>query len=245
MEIDERLRRLRAEAEHSLRDIRVSPALRARTLAALHGPSPSRAPEQESARRRGIGLALLGTAAALAVLAIALSRPQPDQLPSDQPRAAITTEQAPALLRAPFDASSATVRVYFLRADAELELVGRDRAIDPSIAGDPSGSVREAIISLLAGPTPAERAAGLTTEIPAGTRLLGVHVRDGIAYLDFSAELERTAGTLAISALLDQIAHTAAAVDGVERVVLLVEGERVGTSEHPFTGDGFLFDTLP
>src|SRR5690554_3644033 len=43
----------------------------------------------------------------------------------------------------------------------------------------------EALAALLAGP----RSADLISTIPAGTRLLGLRVEDGIAWADFSSEL--------------------------------------------------------
>ncbi|MDI3316962.1 MAG: GerMN domain-containing protein [Bacillota bacterium] len=109
---------------------------------------------------------------------------------------------------------------------------------------DVHARLRAAMEALLSGPTEEERRAGWASALPRGTRLLGVEVARPVAVLDFSGELEQAGGTLAVGTLLDQIALTAASVQGVKGVELRVEGARVGSEEHPFTGEGFLFRRL-
>ena len=136
-------------------------------------------------------------------------------------------------------------RVYFTRAtpSGQLELVGVTRQL-PASAGTPA---RLALLleALLQGPRPDQGdPPGLLTQIPPGTRLLGVRVQGQTALLDFSRELEQTAGTMRLAGMLRQIVFTATEAPGVRQVVLLVEGERAGTEAHPFTGDGLLFGEL-
>ena len=137
-------------------------------------------------------------------------------------------------------------RVYFTRSgpNGQIELVAVERPIPA--APDPEARLSLALEALLRGPTPEEQQGSrpLMTQLPQGTRLLGVRIEGDTGYLDFSRELERTAGTMRLSGLLRQIVFTATEVAPVRRVVLLVEGDRVGTEQHPFTGDGLLFGEL-
>lgn len=236
------------------------------------GPSPaSRSATHPPRPKRWVGLAAAGCATAL-VAAIALvgslSAPEvtrqatPEKFSADaQPDAAPSTpqdrravEMAPLSALAGGPAATDEVTVYFARVDAagELEMVGRTRQIDLAGATGPAGkiedaraaAVRRAVDALLSGPTASERAAGLSSQIPPGTRLLRVRVEGDTAFLDFSPELERLGGTMAISGLLKQLTYTATGVPDVWQVVLSIDGERIGTGTRPFTGDGFLFDAL-
>ncbi|HET7856182.1 MAG TPA: Gmad2 immunoglobulin-like domain-containing protein [Gaiellaceae bacterium] len=74
------------------------------------------------------------------------------------------------------------ISVYFLR-DGQVGLARRY-----AVEGEPRvGGV--ALKQLLGGPNAAERAAGLTTEIPAGTRLEQLSISDGVADAQFSRDL--------------------------------------------------------
>lgn len=141
---------------------------------------------------------------------------------------------------------SERARVYFTRSgpSGQIELVAVERPVPA--APDPETRLARALEALLQGPTPQERQGSrpLMTQLPQGTRLLGVRIEGDTGYLDFSRELEQTAGTMRLSGLLRQIVFTATEVAPVRRVVLLVEGDRVGTEQHPFTGDGLLFGEL-
>lgn len=153
----------------------------------------------------------------------------------------------------------AEVVVYFVRKDAaggdaagqnadgqngtalKLEPVRRRVQVDP---GDVTGYLRAAFEALLAGPTADESGRGLTTELPASAKLRGVSWERPYAIIDFSRELGELGGTLRVSGAVDQIAYTATEIGGVAGVILKVEGERVGTEQHPFTGEGLLFSCL-
>ena len=136
-------------------------------------------------------------------------------------------------------------RVYFTRTGpaGQIELVALERPVPAAVS--PETRLARALEALLQGPTPQEgQARALFTQIPEGTKLLGVRIEGETGYLNFSRELEQTAGTMRLNGLLRQIVFTATEVPPVRSVVLMVEGERVGTEEHPFTGDGLLFGEL-
>lgn len=229
---------------------------------------PSRSTAHPLGAKRWIGLAAAGCATALvAAVALVGSRSTPELTLQAKPEKVSMSDSHPdpapdrravemAPLSAPAGGPTAAdeVTVYFARVDAggEIEVVARTRKVDLAGAKGPaaktgddrSTAVRRAVEALLSGPTASERVAGLSSQVPAGTRLLGVRVEGDTAFLDFSPELERLGGTMAVSGLLKQLTYTATGVPGVEQVVLSINGERIGTDTRPFTGDGFLFDTL-
>lgn len=81
--------------------------------------------------------------------------------------------------------------------------------------------------ALLSGPTKAEQNQTCTSLIPAGSRLLGATIRDGVAYLNFSGEFEiNTVGVEGYTAQMMQIVYTATNFPTVNSVQFLINGER-------------------
>ena len=84
--------------------------------------------------------------------------------------------------------------------------------------------------------------------IPAGTKLLGLHVKDGIAYADFSREIRDnfSGGATNEELLVNSIVHTLTQFKDVEKVQLLVEGKRIESLgghldvSSPISGDSAL-----
>jgi len=75
----------------------------------------------------------------------------------------------------------------------------------------PGGDVQVAALhALLAGPTPAERADGVTSAVPPHTQLLGLGHRAGVATVDMSAELGQGTNAAAARLLLAQLVYTVA-----------------------------------
>ncbi|MFY9424084.1 MAG: GerMN domain-containing protein, partial [Bacillota bacterium] len=61
-----------------------------------------------------------------------------------------------------------------------------------------------------------------------GTRLLGVEIIDGVAYVDFSREmLDQSVGSPVESAVVEAIVRTVTEVEGVSAVQILVGGETI------------------
>jgi hypothetical protein len=86
---------------------------------------------------------------------------------------------------------------------------------------------RAAVTALLAGPDAAERAAGVTTAIPAGTRLLGLNIAGGTATVNLSAAFGQ-AGTAA-AARLAQVVYTLTQFPAVSQVRFQIGGTGVTT----------------
>lgn len=110
------------------------------------------------------------------------------------------------------------VRIYLLR-DERLAVTHR-QVEGPAV-------LRNALVSLLEGPTDAERAAGLHTEIPDGTTLRDVNLASGLATVDLSADYERGGGTLSMTARLAQVIFTATQFDNADEVLFWLDGAPV------------------
>ena len=125
--------------------------------------------------------------------------------------------------------------IYWSDRQAE-RVVPVTRYLDPD-----SGLARGAVLALLAGPDAEEGARGLGTAVPAGTRLLGLTVRDSVATVDLSRTFESGAGSASILMRVAQLVHTLVRVPGVARVRLWLDGRPVST----FSAEGLeLAETL-
>ena len=104
------------------------------------------------------------------------------------------------------------IRVWFL-AGGELQAVDRR-----------AGSVARALELLLRGPTARERARGLRTAVPAGTRVRGVAVRRRVITVDLAGRFAAGLDERALRARVAQLVRTVTGVPGVRAVRVLVEG---------------------
>lgn len=98
--------------------------------------------------------------------------------------------------------------------------------------------LRGAIEALLAGPTPEDRARGLSTEIPAGTRLRSLTVREGVATLDLSEAVASGGGSASMLGRVWQIVYTGTQHPAAPQVRLLIEG----AERRALGGEGVLID---
>ncbi len=121
----------------------------------------------------------------------------------------------------PTKAATRRLTVYFPRAterDVTFVPVTREVPATPAVG-------RAALQELLKGPTPEERAKGLYSPIPAGTRLLDLKIVEGTAYADFDRGIERgMGGSLRVMAVRRSIELTLKQFSTVQRVVISVEG---------------------
>lgn len=174
-------------------------------------------------------------ASLLVILAVALAgvscqkqRPQPKPQPNPQPAK-----------------TSVTIHPYFHdNAEPDAPPLAADRKTTVQGEAKPDMLARKAFAELLAGPSRAEKDKGLFSSLPEGTILLGLRYARPFVYLNFNAALEQTGGSARVQAILDQISYTAASIPGIKAAILEIEGEQAGTNDHPFTGEGFLFDNL-
>jgi germination protein M len=153
----------------------------------------------------------------------ATAAPSPSATPTDPGSPAPTAEPTPGQI---------SLKAYFLlfgNVDGPTPLVPVHREVDRTVA-----VARAAMEQLLAGPTEDERAHDLRvgtigTQIPEGTRLLGLDVADGIATVDLSGEF--ASGDIdgdereSWATRLAQVTFTLTQFPTVESVRFLVDGK--------------------
>jgi Sporulation and spore germination/Immunoglobulin-like domain of bacterial spore germination len=171
------------------------------------------------------------------------SAPSPTPAPSATPGEAsagpsttppsTTPSAAPAT--APTPAGTTTVRAYFM-----LGSFTDNPGLAPVLRTIPETKAvaTAAMHALLAGPKGAELAASpaLYTAIPAGTRLLGVTIADGVATVDLSPEFASGGGTYSMAARLAQVVYTLTQFPTVDSVLFQLDGVPVTT----FSSEGIV-----
>jgi hypothetical protein len=96
-----------------------------------------------------------------------------------------------------------------------------------------------AMKSLLAGPTSKESGGrSITSAIPAGTRLLGLTIKNGVATVDLSTEFDSGGGAASMQYRLAEVVYTLTQFGTVKSVVFQIEGETVTV----FGGEGIVLD---
>jgi len=175
-------------------------------------------------------LALLALAAAVLLTVAACGRfNRPQETPANEtpvttepatpstPTATEPTPTAPATTTPP-PVTYTTARVYFSRG--EFLGVGSLRKV---VAASPA---KAAMTQLLAGPTSAEKAWGLGTTIPSGTKLLGIKISGGVATVDLSKRFESGGGTLSMTLRIAQVVNTLTQFKGVKTVAFRLDGKK-------------------
>lgn len=115
-----------------------------------------------------------------------------------------------------------SAEVWFVKPSSDnLELVKVSR----KYAG--SNKLESALADLLRGPTGEEEAAGLGSEIPKGTVLLGVRELDNDYEIDLSQRFASGGGEASMQTRLEQLKRTVSSVVGDRKVFLNVEGKRL------------------
>lgn len=97
---------------------------------------------------------------------------------------------------------------------------------------------RASVEALLEGPTAQETAAGMATQIPAGTALLDLAVQGGVATVDLSGAFDDGGGSLSMQLRVAQVVHTLTQFDTITAVGFRIDGERV----QAIGGEGVLVD---
>lgn len=117
---------------------------------------------------------------------------------------------------APVAAAQVPVSAYFL--DAEKVAPSARTVAGPAVA-------KAAMSELLQGPSDTERAQGLSSAVPAGTKLNGVSIASGTATVDLSEEFTSGGGTLSMSARVAQVVFTLTQFRSVQRVTFRIDGK--------------------
>jgi len=167
----------------------------------------------------------------------------PSATPQPEPPTATPAPEPTPVAPAPSPVKTTTVRAFFVRG----EFLGLGRARTANAAAPARG----ALLQLLAGPTAAEKSWGLSTQIPSGTKLLGISIANGVATADFSKRFESGGGTLSMTLRIAQVVNTLTQFDGVNAVAFRIDGKKVssiggeGIVVSPPVGRADFPDSLP
>jgi hypothetical protein len=126
--------------------------------------------------------------------------------------------------------TSVSLEVWFLDGE-QLIRQARSHEATPFVA-------TAAMNALLAGPTAAEAKAGLATSVPAGTKLLGISIKKGVATVDLTSQYQSGGGSLSMKARLAQVVYTLTQFSTVRAVLFHLDGEPVNV----FSGEGIVLD---
>ncbi|MBL8776365.1 MAG: GerMN domain-containing protein [Acidimicrobiales bacterium] len=134
------------------------------------------------------------------------------------PTSAPTSTSAPSGTSTTAAGGEADVLVYFAR-DEGVATAGAT-VPTPAVAGG-------ALVALLAGPDDVASGAGMSTEIPDGTRFNSVVIDQGTATVDLSAQFASGGGSLSMQLRVAQVVFTLTQFDTVAEVDIHLDGEAV------------------
>lgn len=134
------------------------------------------------------------------------------------PTSAPTSTSAPSGTSTTAAGGEADVLVYFARGE-DVATAGAT-VPTPAVAGG-------AMTALLAGPDDVASGAGMSTEIPDGTRFNSVVVDRGTATVDLSAQFASGGGSLSMQLRVAQVVFTLTQFDTVDEVDIRLDGEAV------------------
>jgi spore germination protein GerM len=148
------------------------------------------------------------------------------EAPSGEPTPGTTDTpgQSPAATPSPTQSGTTTVRAYFVlgsfQDNAGLVPVLRDIPKTKAVGG-------AAMDELIEGPNDAELGArpAMYTNIPDGTRVLGLTIRDGIATVNLSKEFDGGGGSATMLGRLAQVVYTLTQFPTVTGVQFQVDGQ--------------------
>jgi germination protein M len=149
----------------------------------------------------------------------------PSPTPGDTPSGSPYTTPKPTPTATAATGQTMVIRAYFVLAGAPgVEgLVPTLREVPETTA-----VARAAMDALLRGEILGDYAS-LSTAIPAGTRLLGLSIHDGVATVDLSREFESGGGSASAFRRLGQVVYTLTQFPSVQSVLVQVEGRTVTT----------------
>lgn len=131
-----------------------------------------------------------------------------------------------ALLAGPATATASTPAVSKTRLAVYFERGGLLWQ-SSRMVGSTSAVATAAVTRLLTGPNAAERAAGVTTQIPAGVHLRGISIASGTATIDVGRRFAAAGDRHSVRMRVAQLVFTATRFASVDRVRLEVAGQVV------------------
>jgi len=147
--------------------------------------------------------------------------------PSSSP---LTPSAEPSLGTPSPSSSAATTGTMVVRAYFVLGGAPGSAGLVPVLRDVPqtAGVATAAMTALLAGPSVSEAAdRTITTAVPAGTTLLGITIKQGVATVDLSTEFDSGGGADSLRYRLAQVVYTLTQFSTVTSVVFQIEGQTV------------------
>jgi spore germination protein GerM len=139
---------------------------------------------------------------------------------TEKPQSTVTTQK-----EKPTENLTTTASLYFVVVDSDGSIV---RKVVKRKLPKTDSPLTNAINALLAGPTPEETNKNCMTLIPEGTKLLGASVKNGVATLNFSENLNfNPNGVEGYIGQLMQIVYTATEFSTVKSVQFQIEGKTI------------------
>jgi spore germination protein GerM len=115
------------------------------------------------------------------------------------------------------------VTVFFSKAQGSQSIVDDvARKLPEEAQAEP---VQFALTELLKGPTPEEKTQGFYSEIPKGTKLLGVKAYDHTLTVNLSKQFTVGGGSTSMQQRVEEIKKTVYSVDSNHQLTLAVEGQ--------------------
>ena len=170
------------------------------------------------------------------VAIIAACSPSPSLPPSAAPISSATPDASSDASPSASAGGTTVVRAYFYldgpMGSAGLVPVAREIPEQLTVG-------TAALEALLAGPTNDETAAGVASAVPAGSRLLGLAIADGVATVDLSTEFDSGGGSTSIFVRLGQVIYTLTQFPTVQAVRFQIDGRLVTV----FSSEGLIIDS--
>jgi spore germination protein GerM len=164
---------------------------------------------------------------------VAQGSPDLTPAPSESTPASTEPSGSPQVTPVPTVEDTTIVRAYFYLSE------GTDAGLVPVLREVPATKAvaTAAMAALLEGPTETESGA-MSSAVPAGTRLLGLTVANGVATVDLSSEFESGGGNRSVITRLGQVVFTLTQFPTVKSVVFQIEGRTVTV----FGSEGIVLD---
>ncbi|MCU0847410.1 MAG: GerMN domain-containing protein [Spirochaetes bacterium] len=115
------------------------------------------------------------------------------------------------------------IKVYFFKLNEKTEKVNLlpvNRRVEGTSPVD--GAMKE----LIRGPSKKEKGSGILSAMPQDLRVRGIKISNRIAEIDFNGAIEKDGEGSILMNRLDQIVYTATQFDGIEGVVIKINGKR-------------------
>jgi spore germination protein GerM len=122
----------------------------------------------------------------------------------------------------PVSRPMANIVLYFPDKEGNYLVAENHKVDEAKIREQPARTAMEMLLTGTKNPN-------LVNIIPPGTKLIGISLKDGIAYADFNKNLIKSGGSLEEIFIVGSIVNTLTQFPTIKQVQILVEGKKVET----------------